>query len=107
MAVIAMMSSLTLILNSLLSIKVLNEVFTRYDLAAMILIGTGLTFCVYLSDTGTKISYTTQDLYDVLLRPRAYSLIIMIYTFAACSLIFYKYVLYKVDNFYDKVNSVI
>lgn len=46
-------SSLTLVFNSLLSSKMLGEVFTRYDLISIMLIGIGASLCVAFSSLET------------------------------------------------------
>jgi uncharacterized membrane protein len=42
-------SSLTLIFNSILSSHMLGEVFTRYDMLSIVLIGVGASVCVTFS----------------------------------------------------------
>lgn len=42
-------SSLTLVFNSILSSSMLGEVFTKYDLLSVVLIGLGASICVSFS----------------------------------------------------------
>lgn len=42
-------TSLTLVFNCILSCRMLGEVFTRYDLSSMVLIGLGASLCVAFS----------------------------------------------------------
>lgn len=46
-------SSLTMVFNCVLSVKMLNEVFSRYDLISIVLIGIGASLCVIFSNYST------------------------------------------------------
>eukprot|EP00351_Strombidinopsis_sp_SopsisLIS2011_P000850 CAMPEP_0116878438 /NCGR_PEP_ID=MMETSP0463-20121206/10195_1 /TAXON_ID=181622 /ORGANISM="Strombidinopsis sp, Strain SopsisLIS2011" /LENGTH=109 /DNA_ID=CAMNT_0004526673 /DNA_START=320 /DNA_END=649 /DNA_ORIENTATION=- len=79
----------------------LNEKFTRYDLASFVLISTGVIGCCLLAN-GEVVEYSTQELYDILGSGQSVSLMIIIYCFIAGSYIFYQIIEKKLQAFYNE-----
>lgn len=99
MVILSTLCSVTLMFNSILSIMMLNEKFTKYDFVSFVLISAGVVGCCLLAN-GEVVEYSTQELYSILSSGQSLSLMIISYVFIATTYFCYMVVEKKLQKFY-------
>mmetsp|Transcript_2977 Transcript_2977/g.5038 ORF Transcript_2977/g.5038 Transcript_2977/m.5038 type:complete len:121 (+) Transcript_2977:351-713(+) len=98
-------SAITIIFSTVLSVLILKESFSKYDVLAIFLIITGSVLCMLLSKNGEK-SYSESDLFGLFIETRSIVFICLSLLFILVGVRFSSSIKNQILSTYSKISSL-